>query len=303
MLTVWVAWLFAAPPVSLSIDGPTDGCVDRAALVARVAERLRRPAGDMVFSNDGARRITVTITRRGREVMATIALTEPDGRVGERVLRAHDCEALLASVALALALAVDPLGDGPEPPDPARPMIRIARARAPEEPTATARREPEAPPPTPRPSAPFALGFGVAAWLGVTPEVALGPALRVTYGDRWRAVVDLGLGLAGASTLGAGTPVGAVTRVEVRAAACLDDRLGACLGLAWARSFVATGGESAARDQLALELAAVVRPSPRARFELALGVPLLAPTTFTGGGIVLWQAPPVGATFRLVVSP
>lgn len=171
------------------------GCPDVATLEAQVEARLGRG----LFARDGdegeARRIVVSFARRGAGFAAELRLSEAGIARGTRRLASRGrCAEITESVALAIALAIDPLGELASDPDRRDPVHGAApvRARRPPEEEAhmalvrappaldDASRSPRGTPgrgeelasarATPR--------LGVAAVLGLSPsEPALGPSL------------------------------------------------------------------------------------------------------------------------------
>lgn len=97
-------------------------CPDEQALRRNVAERL----GYDPFSDKAARTLKTRIDRVGGELTAELVLLAPDGSIqGRRTLHSSgtDCAELASSVALAVAIAVDPLvvTRPPPPPEPTPP--------------------------------------------------------------------------------------------------------------------------------------------------------------------------------------
>lgn len=308
---LWALLLTAAPPTARLVverAADTDRCARpfaEASLRSLVAARL---TGRDPFVVDAPREARVKFVKAGARYVATIVMTEPDGRQGERRLNDADCDQLVRAVALALALAVDPRALD-APPKPAAVAPRVMRGR--EEEAARARGELEATkandviPVTPFWS--WRLGGGVALELGATPAVALGPTLRLELGARrWRAVLEAGLGFAGPAPV-ADTSVG-VARWSLRGDACWEPGLRACLGLTWARSRASADeglaeAVSATRDAVLLGASLGTPLGRHARFELGVGLPLTPHATFIVGETVAWRAWPLVPSVRLIVLP
>jgi len=298
-----------APTARLVVEraADTDRCARPFAepsLRSLVAARL---GGRDPFVVAAAREARVRFSRSAARFVATIVLTEPDGRQGERRLSDSDCDQLVRAVALALALAVDPLAlDAPAKPP------RVVRADA----LASDRRERHAPELQPanvmlsRPAETgptWRLASSLALELGATPDVAIGPTLRLELGDwRWRAVIEGGLGFAGPTPV-ADTRV-LIVRGTLRVDLCWHQGMRTCLGLTWARS-TASADEALAepisetRDALLLGASIGISLGSHARLELGLGLPLTPRATFVVGEAVAWRAWPVIPSLRLVVLP
>ena len=170
----------------------TAACGNKTSLVAKVANILNRAP---FVDDDAPLAFVVTTRRRGRDWEARLVLTDATNpnrvNTGERLMRAprRTCEALDETVALALAVALDPLAaltappDPPpnEPPEPA-PRPRVNRPAEAEQRFALPRAPPESSPtvapPIPHAIA-FAPSFGLEALLGFAPDLTIGPTLGV----------------------------------------------------------------------------------------------------------------------------
>jgi len=151
-------------------------CPDEPLMRQLVAARL----GHDPFREQSDRAIAVTITRDAKGFRAVLELRDDTGKiVGTRTLTSTsaDCNELASSIALALTIAIDPIGEAPSasvsasaPPPPA-PTIAVAP------PPSIA--PPPPPPPPPRPLWPFAAIGGIAA-LGAAPDLTFG--LTTTFG-------------------------------------------------------------------------------------------------------------------------
>ncbi|MBL8954894.1 MAG: hypothetical protein JNK82_29220 [Myxococcaceae bacterium] len=180
--------LAAAPKPVLSVEyAAPQGCPDAAAFRAKVAARLGyEPAGERV--THAAR---VMVAPGGSGLTATLEL-EGGSRAFDAA--AGDCEGLISSVALALAIALD--------------SEAYVAPRKPPAAVPAAVPEVEAPPPAPveEPGRPIHLGLSVAARaaLGHLPAAAFGPALegRLRWGAFSAALELEGAFAAPASALG-----------------------------------------------------------------------------------------------------
>jgi hypothetical protein len=76
-----------------------------------ILDKVRGRVGADPFRDDGAgREVRVGLARDDRGVVAKIAMFSPNGlRLGMRVLRAKECDALVDDLVLAVAIAIDPL--------------------------------------------------------------------------------------------------------------------------------------------------------------------------------------------------
>lgn len=196
----------AEPRYQLAYEPPpADDCPTEAALRDSVAAEL----GYDAFTDDATRTIVVTIRPQRGRVRGRIELRAEDGRrLGARELSASSCAELTPALALALAVAIDPLRAGAHAPAAASPPV--ARAAESPPPSLT----PELPPlllpakPEPPPSrwARLVASLQVRVAIGVhlAVESAPGPAFgflgRVGVGGRrWTLAVEGRGDLQGAS--------------------------------------------------------------------------------------------------------
>jgi hypothetical protein len=118
-------------------------CPDEATLRGAVAARL----GYDPFRSEAPRTITATIAQRGRVLRADVTLTDAKGKVaGARQLssKQNDCSELVATMTLAISLAIDPQS-----------QLRLPRADSPPPSPASSSSAPPTPapsPPTPEPA-------------------------------------------------------------------------------------------------------------------------------------------------------
>ncbi|MCC6621274.1 MAG: hypothetical protein IT385_08465 [Deltaproteobacteria bacterium] len=307
MLVLWLVLAAApAPPPTASLvieRASAAACeVDPGLLAARVAGHL---GGRDPFAPDAPREARVRWSRAGARVVADISMIEPDGRRGERRLDETRCPDLIEAVALALAIAIDPLAAlAPARPTP----MRVARSHEGE--ARAERRDPD----EPQPRAPSAIverglvvtgGFTLGLVAGAAPAVAIGPGLRLELGDRWRVALEGGVAFAGPSPLERARV--AVTRLEARLEGCRVEGLVACAGLHYTRWRATTDEGLArpideARDSLALAATLGVALGST-RLELGLAVPLTPPARLVLDGRAAFTAWPVFGLARLVIAP
>jgi len=178
-------------------EEPARSCPDARALARRVRARLGRDP----FSDSAGTAAEVVVKTQGDELVARIQIRASDGALrGERTITSDgDCETLVAAVALAIALYIDPtaalaphasegsapVAAPPAPPTPPTPPVPTAIAAAPP--------IPDPPPPVPRPWR-GALSAGVFVSAGLLPGV--GPGTRL--GAELRPAARLRLMLTGA---------------------------------------------------------------------------------------------------------
>jgi hypothetical protein len=164
-------------------------CPDASVIDRAVATRLDRAP----FSADAAQSVEAFVHRDGPRWVARIFLRDRDGALlGERTLHSDDpaCEALIAPVSLALALAIDPEATLRPLPDPAVVSARDARPAVPVVPVVPVRPIPPARPRPARPSPPVPsrpeLALSLGAWTtagllpGWTPGLSLDASARGT---------------------------------------------------------------------------------------------------------------------------
>jgi hypothetical protein len=160
------------------ILGPgTATCPDEEALRDYVAANM---GGDDPFTSTGARRIVVTIRRRGAELRAHLALYDEKGQpAGETERRGSTCVGLVGDLGITLSLMIRPLSmptptaaaqpDAAPPPSSAPPPSAPPPPRA--QPLSPPHREPEARSADgPRPGAGVAVGVDV----GTAPKPMVG---------------------------------------------------------------------------------------------------------------------------------
>ncbi|HEX2871185.1 MAG TPA: hypothetical protein VHP33_08015 [Polyangiaceae bacterium] len=185
-------------------------CPDAAAFTARVRERTSR--GRLAEPGELARTFNVQVTVAPSGFAGEIEFLDDNGAAVNRRLSGEQCDAVVSSLALITALALDATLRETEPgPEPVPPRSAAAPQAAPPPPPALRKYEPKAPPP--RPPAPKTLrarlGFGGAYGTSLRgPERFLlaqqgsligqlewgnGPALRVAaHLDQQELTVDAG---------------------------------------------------------------------------------------------------------------
>jgi hypothetical protein len=137
-------------------------CPDAAVFTARVRERTAR--GRLAEPGELARTFNVQVTAASSGFSGQIEFLDDNGAPVNRRLSGEQCDAVVSSLALITALALDATLREPEPPsEPAAPTPPSANP-PPSPPPAPPKSEPKAPPP--RPPAPKSLrvrmGFGGA---------------------------------------------------------------------------------------------------------------------------------------------
>ncbi len=122
-------------PVAVSVGyHASDGCPPRAVVVEQLESR-----GLRVTAPDAARRLTIDVGRAAAPAAAAftgrMAVETPDAPTLSRAVTGQDCRAVVLSLALVAALALNPAIDSPAPP-PATPAPDTIAAAAPEIPPA-----------------------------------------------------------------------------------------------------------------------------------------------------------------------
>ena len=178
-----------------------DACPDEPTMRALVASRL----GYDPFIDGADLALSIDLGRQGRERVGRIALASKNvARGGERVLRSSDgdCNELASSVALAVALAIDPSAARaqPAPPEltpPPAPAPPPAPPTAVNPPSPAPRVAAPPAPPVPRPprSPERRLGWrgdaGVVVGAGIVPGTSFGPRLGVAlHGVSWSIAAE-----------------------------------------------------------------------------------------------------------------
>jgi hypothetical protein len=170
--------LAARPTATLDYLAPAE-CPDRAALIDRVASRL----GFDPFERSGGIRIAARITS-ARGYRGTLAIADPSAPTAgewEKSAPKNRCAELVEEMALAISLAIDPLGahrTATPPPTPPPPPAPPPPPPAPPPPTKTAT---IAIAPEPAVDTAIALGLEVGPWIGLTPGVAVGVGAGAGY--------------------------------------------------------------------------------------------------------------------------
>lgn len=282
-------------PVSLHYSRPDNaGCPDEAALRQLVAARL----GSDPFVTDGISKVSVSIIT-GIPLQADVVLESPDTPVRRRNLTAADCNELIHSVAVTVALAVDPLLKKPTRVPVAAPAV-------------------EAPPPAPIAPAPATSATLPLRWsisAGASADVGTSATAQPTLRLEARARGDLfSLGLEGRFAMPVTTPLqqGALTT-----SAALGTLI-PCLHYKWLAGCaqVSLGGLRIAGSGLASANQATVFHATaglRAVFSVPLGshfalgamaegqVPLTRASAVVGTEPV-WTVPPIGGGLGAWVS-
>ena len=198
----------AEPSFALVYQAPDGaGCPTEDAVRASVAGELGYDPWDPV--DDGASpRIRVAIRAVRGGVRGRVEMRETDGRtLGARELEAASCAELAGALALAIAVAIDPLHAAPPAPPPATPP-RPATAPPPPAPPPLALSRPAAPP-SKRPRLVDELRLRVAFGVQGTVDAAPGPTFgfmgRVGFVlRRWSLAVELRGDLPGSADVDGG---------------------------------------------------------------------------------------------------
>jgi hypothetical protein len=294
-----------AEPVSLryQLKAEDPSCPSEAAFRALIAARL----GYEPFQPDAGRVADVSITARSRRLLGELELRDAAGApAGTRVLDAAPgaCASLAESLALALAIAIDPqvlTREAPPPP----PVIVLPPA------------PPPAPPP-PSPPSPAAPAVASAVWsveagasgsVGLLPDAALGLWLGAGVGrERFGATVWGEIALANAVSVAGGTIDSSLLRAGVDGCARFSFA-GVCLRASGGA--INAGGQGFLNDRRgALAVATVgplvfaeVRPSNALAIRVSAGtdVALIRNSLFVGL-LEAWHAPPASFEAGLFVS-
>jgi len=163
--------------VSLRYEAPAElHCPDESALRQLVAARL----GSDPFMTEATSLVTVKVSA-GAPVQAEVALESPGTQTRRKTLSGADCTELMQSVAVTVALVVDPVLKRAEPAPPPPPPVVVIEEKKP---------EPIAPPPPAPPAFQWGLSVGATANIGLSTGVQ--PTLRIE--GRMRAPIwSLGL--------------------------------------------------------------------------------------------------------------
>lgn len=307
--------ILAATPSAFHLEvvreGATKGCPSGDVRARVVALLGRDPFVDF---EDEALRFEVT-TRSGPRWTAIIRTSGKGARVGIRKLTVPSatCGALDETVALALALAIDPLGatlprpqadpprdTGPEPDvDTVHNPSFTGRLRGREEEVRAGRLGIEPSPEVGRTELGGAVGWrlGVQMSAGLAPEVALAPELAVTFRDApWS--FELGGRLHSSASRVGGVETAVVVWV-LHADACVGSAARVCAGFeggAYRADSVSGDTRPHLAPGLALKLAVPTlgSPAPARGVGLELAVRVYAPLwrqRWDSGGEPIWAMP------------
>jgi hypothetical protein len=173
------------------------GCPTESALRSAVADELGYDPFE-ILDEDGATRIVVTLAAARAGVHGRIEMRLASGkRLGARELSAPTCGELTPALALAMAVAIDPLRAALPPPQP-----RTPPATTPAAPVAPAQQDDAEVPQRPGPGSPARVGFadsvhlriafGIHGAIDSAPAPAVGFMGRVGFfARRWSAAVEL----------------------------------------------------------------------------------------------------------------
>ncbi len=187
---VFAGLIFAWAPTQANLRVDGERCFDRAELVTRVAARL----GYDPFVEEAALRLVVRVASAGSTATLEVRSTGPEVR--ERKLSGSSCSSLAETVALAVALVVDPIGKPAPVLVPGAELPALAPVPTPEPVPAVIALAPiekgePAPVPAPLGVETRLVGLFVA---GVTPGAAGGVEWSMrAQGTRWSLGADLSL--------------------------------------------------------------------------------------------------------------
>jgi len=180
----------AATSIEARLDYAADpACPDEAELRSAVAQRL----GVDPFRAEVPATVRAHISRREDGFVAEVAFDDPSGRHGNRRLSTpgDDCRELASTVALTIAIMVDPRTYAAPSPSTERTAEAAPPGRAQEEPPRSEdTRAPPPPSPSPSPVARFRFGGGPLLSVGAEPAPAVGVLLFAGAGFRG-ASIDL----------------------------------------------------------------------------------------------------------------
>ena len=141
---------------------PAPGCPDEQAFRDVVAAQMK---GADPFAASGARRMTVTLTRRSRDYQGVIALFADTGKpAGIREIAGATCGAVIEDIATSISIALQPSA----PPAAASPVV------APPPPPAASNESSPPSPPTISPWPMIRLSAGAQLAGGIAPSLAVG---------------------------------------------------------------------------------------------------------------------------------
>lgn len=311
----------AAPALALAFAGPARAeerararlvyaneaaapCPDEGAVKRLVGARL----GYEAFASDAARTISLRVARRGAGFHGTVDVREADAPTGHRELESSSCDELVSSLAVDIAVAIDPLAlvpREPAPPPPPTPAA-VAPEREPspfDDGGATPDRD--AARPLPDDGARFRVGIGPILSVGALPTAAAGVVIGA--GARWRSFsiggegrldVPLGSSSASGGRISASLLAGSIVP-------CYHAGIARVCGLVSAGALRGSGKAVAAPLQASVAWAAA---GARTGVDVPLGESIsvgahadlylaLSRITLELDGQDAWTSPPVSAAF------
>jgi hypothetical protein len=158
-----------------------DTCPSAAVFTAEVFQRTA--SARLAADGEPALTFSVLIVRSAAGVTGSLVIREPDGATVARKVSGRSCEDVATVLALATALAIDPRAEldvGDKPEAPAAPPPKPA----PLPPATSESYEPSPPPPPPRGPWTWNGAVGPSFAFGPAPQVAIGGAFLVEYGNR-----------------------------------------------------------------------------------------------------------------------
>lgn len=185
-LIAWTPPLRAQPAeeaVRFQYTAPPE-CPDAATFTARVRERTQR--GRAAEPEELARTFSIDVTADAQGFAGDIAFLDDGGVTVHRHLRGEQCDAIVNSLALITALALDATlrEEEPSPPLPAPP--RASSRLEPRQPLTPAPEE-RAPPPPPRARSLVGARAGVSGGYGSTLNAGLAPQFALLGQLDWRS--------------------------------------------------------------------------------------------------------------------
>lgn len=216
-------------------SGKVDACPDEAAFRTAVVARLGRDP----FVAVATRKIVVRLSGSGSGWTALVRVEQDGASSGERRIDAKaGCDELAAGAALAVSIAIDPLGAlGGAPPE-ARRAAPEAKAKVPLTPApAAARAQPSAAREAVRAPGVWFTRAAAKAWIGAVPRLSVGPSLGLGYrAETWSLAVD-GFGvLSRSASLASSERAVSASLWGAQLVPCLEHRqLRGCAVLALAR--------------------------------------------------------------------
>ena len=178
----------ADPAINVALDYERGAGVDACPDAGGFESIVRARVGHDPFVSPADVRARVRIVHKGDELIGTL---EVEGSRAREIRSAsRDCDEIVASLALALAIRIDPSSLTPTPPPPAEPL---EKTREPDRVTTPASVPTPSTPSPPPASLTLRSSIGAVAAIGSGPQLTGGATIQL--GVRSRAV-SIGLGAA-----------------------------------------------------------------------------------------------------------